>query len=193
MKFTDKGEIFLDVRLLSTKEDTMQLALIMIPESYSQDKLSHLFKPFSQVDSSTTRRYGGTGLGLVISERLVTLMNGSIKVSSEAGIGTTFDFTIRCNVISGGDHSAEAENFDIKLRKALVVDDNATQRKIFHNLFTRWKLPVTLASSGQEALELISHDDGYDLLIVDMQMSELDGYILSQRVKTFRPHLPIIC
>lgn len=194
MKFTDKGEIFLNVRLLSTKEDTMQLAFsihdtgIGIP----QDKLSHLFKPFSQVDSSTTRRYGGTGLGLVISERLVTLMNGSIKVSSEPGIGTTFDFSIRCNVISGGDDSVEPENFDIKLRKVLVVDDNTTQRKIFHNLFTRLKLPVTLASSGQEALELIGDDDGYDLLIVDMQMSEMDGYILSQRVKTFRPHLPII-
>lgn len=195
MKFTHQGEIVLGINLLNTKGDQIELQFSIADTGIGipKDKLSRLFKAFSQVDSSTTRKYGGTGLGLVISERLVGLMNGSIDVKSEAGAGTTFTFSIKCLLINGKtDQAMSYNNVDLLGKKVLLVDDNTTHLRILNNSLTRWKMTTTLASSGEQALQFLSHAAGYDLVVTDMQMPGMDGKTLAQQIKADHPNLPVI-
>jgi signal transduction histidine kinase/CheY-like chemotaxis protein/streptogramin lyase len=195
MKFTEKGEIFVAIDLITHEDDNLQLVFqvrdsgIGIPA----DKISRLFKAFSQVDSSTTRKYGGTGLGLVISERLVGLMGGSIAVESVVGVGTTFTFTIQCSV----DHSEVSPpvQFDTAGnagKKTLVVDDNATNRMLLKTLLAQWELSSVIASSGKQALEILDDTARFDLVITDMQMPDMDGLQLAQQIRMKYPGVPII-
>lgn len=195
MKFTNAGEVFVEVTLASMDSDELALGFhirdtgIGIPEN----KLSRLFKAFSQVDSSTTRKYGGTGLGLVISERLIGLMGGSIAVESEVGVGTTFSFTIKAGVNQASVrqfvHYNTAGNDG---KRVLVVDDNATNRTILESLLTQWKLLPTMARDGKEALEIVAATDPFDLIITDMQMPDMDGVAVAQQIKVRYPAIPII-
>jgi CheY-like chemotaxis protein len=196
IKFTRKGEIFVGVHLEKGKKtDGLELRFevrdtgIGIPA----DKIERLFKAFSQVDSSTTRRYGGTGLGLVICEKLVDLMGGFIEVKSREGIGTSFIFTIK--TMPGSqilrtyvtNHMAGIEG-----KRVLIVDDNSTNRSILKNQLELWKLEPVLADSGAEALEILSRAKNFDLMLSDMQMPEMDGSQLAAKVKQLYPSLPII-
>ncbi|HEX6226438.1 MAG TPA: response regulator, partial [Chryseolinea sp.] len=194
MKFTHEGEIFVSVDLLKKDESNMELAFhvkdtgIGIP----QDKLSRLFKAFSQVDSSTTRKYGGTGLGLVISERLAQLMGGTISVESQSGVGTVFTFTIK----TGISHTPLRQYVHFNTtgnegKKVLIIDDNATNLTILKNQLEQWKLTPLLASSAVEALEILRRSQGIALVITDMQMPDMDGLQLSQQIKSLY-NLPII-
>jgi signal transduction histidine kinase/DNA-binding response OmpR family regulator len=194
MKFTHQGEIFVSVELRKNDDSKLELAFhvkdtgIGIP----QDKLSRLFKAFSQVDSSTTRKYGGTGLGLVISERLVQLMGGSISVESQPGVGTIFTFTIT----TGISHTSLRQYVYFNTagnegKKVLIIDDNATNLTILKNQLEQWKLIPLLASSATEALKILSQSDRIDLVITDMQMPDVDGLQLSQQIKS-KYSIPII-
>jgi signal transduction histidine kinase/ligand-binding sensor domain-containing protein/DNA-binding response OmpR family regulator len=196
VKFTQKGEVFIGVHLAGAAADgQMQLSFevrdtgIGIPAN----KIDRLFKAFSQVDSSTTRKYGGTGLGLAICEKLVALMGGEIKAESEPGIGTTITFTIKtqaskqslrtyvnCNV-------AGQEG-----KKILVVDDNSTNLTILQSQLEQWKLETVLASSGAQALEILNNESGFDLVLSDMHMPEMDGVQLAGAIKQRYQKLPII-
>ena len=196
IKFTHRGEIFVGVRLQKHKDNEIELAFevrdtgIGIPA----DKLERLFKAFSQVDSSTTRKYGGTGLGLAISEKLVSLMGGSISVESQPEAGTKFTFTI----------SAKASVQSIKAyvhlnlrglegKHILVVDDNNTNRTILKNQLEQWKLIPVLASSGNEATSMLfSNEFNFDLVLTDMQMPEMDGIQLAQHIRQHYPKMPIL-
>ncbi|WP_423149304.1 two-component regulator propeller domain-containing protein [Rubrolithibacter danxiaensis] len=195
LKFTHKGEVFVQVHLSRAANDNIELTFdvkdtgIGIPE----EKLSRLFKAFSQVDSSTTRKYGGTGLGLVISERLVKLMGGSIWVASEAGKGTTFSFNIQTK--AGRESLKQYAYFNTagnEGKKVLVIDDNQTNLSIIKSQLELWKLVPVLASTGEEALSLLSSGADYQLVITDMQMPEMDGITLAQAIKAKYAHLPII-
>lgn len=194
MKFTHQGEIFISVDLLKMSDSSLDLAFhvrdtgIGIP----QDKLSRLFKAFSQVDSSTTRKYGGTGLGLVISERLVQLMGGTISVESQSGVGTTFTFTIKAGV----SHTSQRQYVHFNTsgnegKKVLVIDDNSTNLAILKSQLEQWMLNPVLASSANEALSVLDQSSSFDLVITDMQMPDMDGLQLSQRIKK-KFNLPII-
>ncbi|WP_423149303.1 two-component regulator propeller domain-containing protein [Rubrolithibacter danxiaensis] len=195
LKFTHKGEVFVQVHLSRAANDNIELTFdvkdtgIGIPE----EKLSRLFKAFSQVDSSTTRKYGGTGLGLVISERLVKLMGGSIWVASEPGKGTTFSFNIQTK--AGRESLKQYAYFNTagnEGKKVLVIDDNQTNLNIIKSQLELWKLVPVLASTGEEALSLLSSGADYQLVITDMQMPEMDGIALAQAIKAKYAHLPII-
>jgi signal transduction histidine kinase/DNA-binding response OmpR family regulator len=194
MKFTEQGEIFIGVRVLEkAADDTLILGFevrdtgIGIPA----DKLERLFKAFSQVDSSTTRKYGGTGLGLAISEQLVRLMDGSIHVASTAGKGSVFSFTIRAR--PGIDqHPADPGLPEHAGKKVLIVDDNSTNRTILKTQLEYWNLQPVLAASGVEALNILAADDRYDLVLTDMLMPYMDGIRLSETIRERHPHLPII-
>ncbi|MCD9014814.1 response regulator [Parachryseolinea silvisoli] len=195
MKFTHKGEIFVRIDLISTVGGEIELAFsvkdtgIGIP----QDKVSKLFKPFSQVDSSNTRQYGGTGLGLVISQRLVVLMGGSIEVESQAGVGTTFSFTIKGKISQESVRQyVHCNTVGNEGKTVLVIDDNATNLTILKTQLEQWKLAPTLAISARQALEILSNHDEFDLVITDMQMPDMDGTQLSQRIKARHSRLPII-
>jgi len=195
-KFTQKGEVFVRVGLNSLNaQKQLELSFDVIDSGIGipQDKLSNLFKAFSQVDSSTTRKYGGTGLGLVICDRLVGLMGGSIDVSSEFGKGTTFSFNMKAEASQQNQEIISHCNMSgCEGKRILVVDDNETNLKILKVQLEQWKLSPELASSAEQALGLLSSGRQYDLVITDMQMPEMDGVGLSKLIKKSYPALPII-
>ena len=196
MKFTQKGEIFLGVTLEDKLVNDELLIGFEIRDSgigIPEEKIASLFDAFSQVDSSTTRKYGGTGLGLAISERLVKLMGGDINVTSKLGSGTTFKFTIRCKVSENQNQPPLAVNMaGIESKSVLVVDDNPTNRRILQLQLEQWKLKPVLASSGVEGLQLLAENPAFDLVITDMQMPGMDGVQLSSLIKEKYKSVPII-
>ncbi|MFM9910472.1 MAG: response regulator, partial [Chitinophagaceae bacterium] len=196
IKFTHQGEVFVKVYQTHTKRNGATELCFEVRDTgigIPPEKLERLFKAFSQVDSSTTRKYGGTGLGLVISEKLIGLMGGSIKVSSETGKGSVFTFTIRTKAgtkaaqkyILGSMNSLEG-------KRVLIVDDNFTNRTILRVQLEHWKMIPLLASSGAEAIQLIENQSAFDLVISDMHMPEMDGIELAEKIKKIHPSLPII-
>ncbi len=194
IKFTQKGEVFVEINLLKAVGDDLEIGFnihdtgIGIPK----DKLSRLFKSFSQVDSSTTRKYGGTGLGLVISQKLINLMGGDVSVSSEEGKGTTFSFNIRAKAALASKkqytvlNTAANEN-----KKVLIVDDNSTNLSILKKQLEQWKLNTKEALSGNDALEILKKES-FDLIISDMQMPGMDGIEFARQVKAGSLKVPII-
>ncbi|MGI8634300.1 MAG: ATP-binding protein, partial [Segetibacter sp.] len=195
VKFTTRGEIFIDVQVVRQEQNDIELLFdirdtgIGIP----QDKLGRLFKAFSQVDSSTTRKYGGTGLGLAISEKLVLLMGGKIDVKSQPGVGTTFFFTIKAKtgtkVFPTYVHLSLA---NLQNKHILVVDDNYTNRTILEAQVKQWNFIPLITESGIQAIKIIQANKQIDLVITDMQMPEMDGVQLAERIRSMRPDLRII-
>nr|WP_255537086.1 response regulator [Pedobacter sp. SYSU D00873] len=194
VKFTQQGEVFVEVNLVNAVGDDLDLSFsihdtgIGIPE----DKLSRLFKAFSQVDSSTTRKYGGSGLGLAISERLIKLMGGDVSVSSTVGVGTTFKFTLKTRVA----HSSERQYVTLSTagldkKKVLILDDNQTNLSILQKQLALWNIKALPALSGAEALALLK-DQHFDLIISDMQMPEMDGVSFARAAKVLHPATPIV-
>ena len=196
MKFTEQGEVCVCVNLQEAGADgTFDLRFdvrdtgIGIPE----DKLNKLFKAFSQVDTSTTRKYGGTGLGLAISEKLVGLMGGQISVKSKPDIGSTFSFTVSTSAGTKILVPYTYYNMDDQEGKTiLVVDDNVTNLSILKRQLQYWKLNPVLAGSGQEALTILSENKEIDLIITDMQMPGMDGIMLAERIRKQSPNIPVI-
>jgi two-component system sensor histidine kinase/response regulator len=196
LKFTQKGEVFIGVHLMEpTASGGFQLKFEVRDTGIgiAEDKLNRLFKAFSQVDSSTTRKYGGTGLGLAISEKLVLLMGGKVGVESELEKGSVFSFTM---VTETGIKTLKAYtncNLDShKGKRILVVDDNFTNLAILKHQLDIWKLVPVLASSGLEALDFLARDTHFDLVLTDMQMPYMDGIRLAQAVKKNYPQIPVI-
>jgi len=196
VKFTLRGEIFLNVSLHKpyTGKPVAYLAFevrdtgIGIPP----EKIGTLFKAFQQVDSSTTRKYGGTGLGLAISERLVKLFRGNISVSSTIGETTSFCFNIQVKVSTTQiDHKPLDTMPGQGGKHILVVDDNPTNRRILQLQLEQWNLVPVLASSAAEALKMLD-DRGFELVITDMQMPEMDGVQLAELIRVKSKLLPII-
>jgi signal transduction histidine kinase/ligand-binding sensor domain-containing protein/CheY-like chemotaxis protein len=196
IKFTHKGEILIQAQLIKqTAGGEIEIGFrikdtgIGIPE----EKLSRLFQAFSQVDSSTTRKYGGSGLGLAICERLVHLMGGTIEASSNYGEGSEFSFSFKTT------HSKNPVNTplvcdlsDLEGMRVLITDDNYTNLTILKSQLGRWKLKPVTATSASEALTMLAADKGIKLLITDMEMPDIDGVGLATEVKTKYPELPIV-
>jgi signal transduction histidine kinase/DNA-binding response OmpR family regulator/PAS domain-containing protein len=148
------------------------------------DRLDRLFKPFSQVDSSTTRNYGGTGLGLVISQRLSEMMGGRIWVESEVGKGSTFYFSVLTQAVQ----SISQINLDVKQpqlagKRLLIVDDNATNRQILTLQGQSWGMITQEAQSGSEVLDWLRQGEHFDLVILDMHMPQMDGLTLAAEIR----------
>jgi len=195
VKFTSKGEIFIGVKVKRSIHDDLELLFsvrdtgIGIPP----DKLNRLFKAFSQVDSSTTRKYGGTGLGLAISEKLVELMGGKISVESEPGKGTTFHFNIKPKIGSKAQRNYVHINVaDVENKRILVVDDNYTNRNILAAQLTQWKFIPIMAESGRQALDILAGGGKIDLVITDMNMPEMDGIVLANNIRKDYPGTRIV-
>ncbi len=197
LKFTHQGQVFVKV-YLSKQFGNGDLEIgfsvkdtgIGIPA----DKLEGLFKAFSQVDSSTTRKYGGTGLGLVISERLVKLMGGEIWAESDFGKGSDFNFTIRTKV---GNKVLKGRNIPFNIvgiegKRILVVDDNQTNLIILKTQLEQWKLEPLIASSAIEALDILAKDNNIQLVITDMEMPVMDGVGLARAIQSSSKPIPII-
>jgi signal transduction histidine kinase/CheY-like chemotaxis protein/ligand-binding sensor domain-containing protein len=195
LKFTHQGEIFIRVYLVSKDRDQLELGFEVRDTGIgiAEDKLSKLFRAFSQVDSSTTRKYGGTGLGLAISEKLVALMGGEISVESVLGKGTSFRFTIKTQVSVASIPTYLTCNMSgLEGKKILVVDDNLTNRNILKTQLEAWKLTPVLANSGREAIAILTNNNAFDLVITDMNMPEMDGAQVATAIRKINPALPII-
>ncbi len=188
VKFTEKGEVVLTVEK-SSKKDELLFSVRDTGVGIPPDRINTLFQSFSQADSSTTRRYGGTGLGLAISRRLVEMMGGNIQVQSEGipGKGSTFSFTILAepadvpNRIPHKD--ANGRKATLQGKRLLIVDDNATNRRILRLQTQKWGMAPCDTASPKQALRWLKAGEHFDLAILDMYMPEMDGQELAQAIR----------
>jgi CheY-like chemotaxis protein/anti-sigma regulatory factor (Ser/Thr protein kinase) len=188
VKFTDSGEIVVSTEQVKRKKDrvTLKFSVSDTGIGLSQDQIDKLFEAFSQADTSTTRKYGGTGLGLTISKRLVDMMSGEIWVKSEPGQGSTFSFTADFDLGREKAKKRFRPSPDLRGMKVLVVDDNATARQILQEMLESFSFEVTLAASGEEGLEEIekaAEGKPFELVIMDWKMPGIDGIEASKRIK----------
>jgi PAS domain S-box-containing protein len=188
IKFTSTGEVVVRVKLISENNDSanIQFAIIDTGIGITPEDKTKLFKPFSQVDGSITRKYGGTGLGLAICQQLVTLMGGEIGIKSEIGKGSQFWFNLPFTKQS--ESISQIQDCQIlSQRRLLVVDDNATNRKILHHQAIRWGMQVDevdSAMAGLAALQTaVEQQIPYDIAVIDMQMPDVDGLTLGIQIK----------
>ncbi len=186
LKFTSRGEVVVEIEVESRKAESVLLHFrvrdtgIGIPKG----KQKLIFEAFTQVDSSATRKYGGTGLGLTITARLVALMGGQIWVVSEVEKGSTFHFTCRFELAESWRHPGPAADpVLLQGASALVVDDNETNRIILVEMLRAWGMHVETADGGTSALDrLRSEDKIFSLIISDIRMPQIDGFGLSESV-----------
>ena len=189
-KFTEEGEVVVEAKLVSESDSevVVQVSVADTGVGIPKEKLDAIFRPFSQADASTTRRYGGTGLGLTISRRLAELMGGRIWAESEEGKGSTFYFTTTLQRATGqplATRLGSQENLDGI--RVLIVDDNATNRLILEELTAAWEMRSTSACSAYEAEEAMRQacrvDDPFRIVLSDLNMPDVDGATLAQRFK----------
>jgi PAS domain S-box-containing protein len=189
IKFTQEGEVFVNVTAVeeSEKDTLLRVEVNDTGIGIAKETQEKLFEAFTQADSSTTRRYGGTGLGLAIAKQLVKMMGGEIGVTSEPGKGSTFWFTARLQKQQEGAKSSLDGKRDLTGLRLLVVDDNATNRKIVHHQIISWGMRNGCVASGPEALEVLRREaalgDAYDFAILDFQMPIMDGLTLAKAIK----------
>jgi signal transduction histidine kinase/DNA-binding response OmpR family regulator len=191
LKFTEKGGIDIQIYNKESNQHNIQLGISITDTGIGieEQKLQSIFDRFHQAENSITRKYGGTGLGLSIVKDLILLQGGDITVESEPGKGTTFRFFIPYNIASQQVPAPEAVNVS-ELRRAghrfvkiLVVDDNEMNRSLMEHLLSEWNLSFDMANNGNEALARLKQTD-YDLVLMDIQMPEMDGYSATRKIRT---------
>jgi two-component system, sensor histidine kinase and response regulator len=190
IKFTERGEIviYTHLRGQSANEYDLEFAVTDTGIGIAAEKQRLIFEPFAQADGSTTRRYGGTGLGLTISSRIVALMGGGIAIESAVGQGSTFRFNGRFGraTVQSADTSARGPSH-LRGLSVLVVDDNATNRRVLAGLLRLWMARPTAVESGPAALAEISRaaaaGETYSLLLVDAMMPDMDGFSLVEQLR----------
>jgi signal transduction histidine kinase/CheY-like chemotaxis protein len=190
IKFTSKGEVSLKVEWAGPKDGPPNLLFTVTDTGIGipKEKLACIFEAFTQADSSTTRQYGGTGLGLTISRRLVELMGGKIWVESEPGEGSSFRFTAQLGRARTESYRDPVIADPGKLQgvKVLIVDDNLTNRRILEQLVRGWKMKPTTAPDGQQALQRLlearNNGEAFELILTDMHMPNMDGFGLVEQI-----------
>ncbi len=188
IKFTAEGEVVVDVQLDSLTHDQVSLHVLVKDTGIgvSPEKQKSIFESFTQAEGSTTRNYGGTGLGLTISQRLVELMKGRIWVESKPGEGSIFHFTLLLELGSEERESRRATLETLYALPVLVVDDNETNRKILEETLRNWDMSPLTAASGPAALERLAvarkSDKPVKLVLLDMMMPEMCGLEVARRI-----------
>ena len=199
VKFTEQGEIIIRIGFYDPTDEDEHEIPINIPHLPSQmalkfsvtdtgigikpEKLTQLFTPFTQADSTTTRKYGGTGLGLTISKRLAELMGGTVWATSELGNGSEFHFVIQ--VGKSLDEEVRHRQIEhLQGKSVLIVDDNQTNRQILFMQTERWGMNPVVAESAEEALAICNRATTFDLAIVDLFMPEMDGLDLTASIRS---------
>ncbi|HVU23913.1 MAG TPA: response regulator [Opitutus sp.] len=194
VKFTEKGEVVVSLRAQPRADGRVELDFAVTDSGIGipPDGLQRLFQSFSQVDASTTRKFGGTGLGLAISRRLAQLMGGEMAVESTVGAGSTFRFNVAVAAVASHPRPfVAAAKPRVKGKRLLVVDDNATSRRILLTLADGWGVEARAAASGAEALDWLQDGQTFDAAILDMQMPEMDGVMLARAIREISP-MPLV-
>ncbi|MFQ5571664.1 MAG: two-component regulator propeller domain-containing protein [Rhodothermales bacterium] len=185
VKFTPEGEITVSVAAQPVEASLYEIHFAVRDTGIGipADRMNRLFESFSQVDTSTTRKYGGTGLGLAISKRLSELMGGTMWVESEVDVGSTFHFSICVPSVSDAERMKVADKkVHLRGKRLLIVDDNATNRRMLTIQTQRWGMEVYEVTSGMEALAWFDQGHTCDVAILDMQMPEMDGLMLARKM-----------
>jgi two-component system sensor histidine kinase/response regulator len=187
IKFTARGEIAVEINSenCDAAEVSLHFSVRDTGPGVPKDKQELIFEAFVQADGSTTRQYGGSGLGLGICMKLVEQMHGKIWVESTPGEGSVFHFTALFPISKTAASSSEARE-KVRGRRVLVVDDHATNRRIFHEMLSNWEMIPLLASSAQEAMrevERMASAERFDLVLVDAMMPETDGFALAKQLR----------
>ena len=186
IKFTERGQILVQVEVESTSSDATVLHYFVSDSGMGipRDKQQEIFQPFKQGDGSTTRRFGGTGLGLAISSTLVELMGGRIWLESAPLEGSTFHFTTRLGV---GDTRPDVIAPNLTNLAVLIVDDNPVNRRVLHDLLVRWQMRPTVAESGADALRALAEASAsgqpFALVLLDANMPEMNGFDVARRIR----------
>jgi two-component system sensor histidine kinase/response regulator len=188
VKFTESGEVVVSIELVTQNTDRVSLKFSVSDTGVglTQEEIDKLFRAFSQADTSTTRKYGGTGLGLTICKRLVEMMGGEIWVESKRGEGSTFIFTADFGKSEQKEKKVPGPSSDLRDMRVLVVDDNATSREILKDMLESFNFEVSLADTGEESLkelERASKDRPYQLVLMDWKMPGMNGVEASRRIK----------
>jgi CheY-like chemotaxis protein/two-component sensor histidine kinase len=196
LKFTEKGRIHLQVQSVADGKQ-LQFSVKDSGIGMNKEQCEALFKPFSQVDDSSSRRYGGAGLGLSICKNLVELMGGQIWVESTPGVGTTFHFTVNCVEPEFKIRAEDQQALKLQTlaapadtgpavppmlnKRVLVVDDHKLNRMVASEMLKKWGAQVHLAENGKEAVQACV-SERYDMVLMDLQMPEMDGYEATARI-----------
>ncbi len=190
IKFTEKGEVVVSVKPESETGDKVDLHFTVSDTGIgiAPDKQKKIFEAFTQADTSTSRIYGGTGLGLTISSKLVEMMGGRIWVEGSVGKGSTFHFIVPLGLLKEPISKHVPEKLEnLKGLRILVVDDNSTNRKILESMLKNWKMMPTTAGSAQEALQIMAESVKkgvpYQVLLLDANMPVMDGFELVEKMK----------
>ena len=195
VKFTEKGEVELKVEYEKSDENYGKLKFCVRDTGIgiSPDQKEKLFKAFSQADSSTTRKFGGTGLGLIISDMLARQMGGKIEIESTLGQGTTFYF----DFVTKTEHGEKVDTKAIEsIKRCFVIDDNADNRMIIEHIMTNWGIECVSCDNGYTAVEIIESSKPFDVIICDYHMPQIDGLetikLIRERLKVLSDKQPII-
>ncbi|QDV53854.1 ATP-binding protein [Gimesia fumaroli] len=213
IKFTKQGTVQLVIRAIDSNSEApgLQFDVIDTGIGMTEEQLSRLFQPFVQADSSTTRKYGGTGLGLTICKRLTNILGGEIFVNSEYGTGSTFTVTVKIGKVTDvefvdqltfkSEYNESLANTNSKIDfemdyNILLAEDGLDNQKLIRFLLTKAGCQVTLADNGNRAvhlaLEATEKGQPFDVILMDMQMPELDGYAATKQLRSKSYHHPII-
>ena len=198
VKFTEQGsvEVFVTSEALDDGKCNLHIAVKDSGIGIPQDKMDKIFQSFSQADMSTTRKYGGTGLGLIISKRLVEVMGGEIRVESIVGKGSTFHFTLPVDVYLGHLHKPEETPSQRKREgyfnmRILLAEDNAINQRVMLHMLKYLGYRADLAADGVEVLKAMELQS-YDLVLMDIQMPEMDGFETAKEIRRRWPNGPVI-
>ncbi|MCE7063772.1 PAS domain-containing protein [Dyadobacter sp. CY326] len=188
VKFTEVGEVIVTATITKRNKNAVTIGFevkdtgIGIPE----DKLENIFDSFTQATSDTTRKYGGSGLGLTITKRLLELQNSRIQLKSKPGEGSTFYFSLDFKVSLNQVQDEESDGFDnrqsLKGTKLLIVEDNRVNVFLMKNFMKQWEIEYDVAENGLIAYQMVQETD-YDLILMDLQMPEMDGYEATARIR----------
>lgn len=188
VKFTDNGEVSIEIERL---EDAVDAPAVMLRCSVrdtgigmTKQQQSKLFRHFSQADMSTTRKYGGTGLGLVISKELVQLMGGRMQVESEPGVGSCFSFTMKLQSSSQLFVNLPSDN-TFRFKNVLLVCDEPEMKRVLHSQLEQFRFQVTTVATEQEVVEKLFYGGSYDLVIVDWKLQHDDSILLAERIHQY--------
>lgn len=203
LKFTEIGEVKLSITLQEKVNDSKALVAFSVEDSgigMSKEQSDRLFNPFSQADTSTTRKYGGTGLGLVITKNIITALGGKINLQSQLDKGTTMSFTLEMDVKewqtreqTTSDVKKEVSQKSLKGVSVLLVEDNEINQLVASMMLEEAEIEVEVASDGQEGVDkYLANPDRYNLILMDLQMPVLSGYEATKKIRQMHKDVPIV-